>query len=157
MSTIEGLLPSGQDTLLTICGEYWPGEAFQYQARGLTQTIGVSKLTQQQKRTIDGTMVDVSNPAMRKFTSKITCTDVDAPPLDGLWPGMEITIECAAEFVYKTGNPASPCRMPVSGSSYTQNGYTFYRPVLICMVMDLSHQLDEWKHDNGWTLDVEEV
>jgi hypothetical protein len=47
--------------------------------------------------------------------------------------------------------------MPVSGSSYTQDGYTFYRPVLICMVMDLSHQLDEWKHDNGWTLDVEEV
>ena len=153
MPTLEGILPIADDTLLTISGL----GGFQYQARGLSQTMSVIAQTKQQVRTINGNMRDVSNPAFRKFASKITCTDVDAPPLDGLFPGMIVTVQCAVEFVYLIGNSGSPFRNPVSGSEYTQGDYTHYRPELEMMVMDVQHTLDEWKHDNGWELDLEEV
>lgn len=153
MPTFEGTLPAAADTLLTISGL----GGFQYQARGLSQTLDVIAQTKQQVRDINATLVDISNPAFRKYASKITCTDVDAPPLDNLWPGMTVTVECAAEFVYLTGNVGSPARPEVSGSSYVQGNYTHYQPVLTMMVMNVHHTFDEWKHDNGWELDLEEV
>ena len=149
---MENLLPPGADTFLTISGL----GGFQYQARGLSQTLNVIGETKQQQRDINGNLVDLSNPAFRKFSSRIVCTDVDAPPLDGLFPGMEVTVDCAVEFCYLTGNPGSPFRNEVSGSSYVQGNYTFYRPSLIMIVMDVQHHLDEWKRDNGWELDLEE-
>lgn len=149
----ENVLPSAADTLLTISGL---GD-FQYQARGLTQTLSVIKQASQQARTVNGILVDVSNPLFRKYESKITCTDVDAPPLDGLFPGMVVEVGCAASLAYLTGNPGSPYRGAVSGSTYTQGDYTFYRPVLTMMVVQPSEQFDEWKADVQWEIDLEEV
>lgn len=149
----ENLLPSGSDTLLTITGL----GGFQYQARGLTQSLTPIKQTQQQVRTINGSLKDISNHAFRKFASEITCTDINAPPLDGLFPGDEVVVECAATFCYKNGNPGSPFRIPVSGSSYTRGAFTFYRPVLTMMVMDLSQGFEEWKSDYQWKMTLEEV
>ena len=149
----ENILPSGADTLLTISGV----GGFQYQARGLSQTLSVIKQTQQQLRTINATLIDVSNPAFRKYASKITCTDVDAPPLDNLWPGMTVTVQCAASLAFETGNSGSPYKPVVSGSMYTNGHMTFYRPELTMMVMDVQETFDEWKSDNGWELDLEEV
>ena len=150
---LENTLPAGEDTLLAISGL----GGFQYQARGLTQTLEVIKAAQQQERTINGKLIDLSNPIFRKYASKITCMDVDAPPLDNLWPGMEVTVFCAASLVYLTGNPGSPAREEVSGSSYVQGAFTFYRPVLIMRVMSLHENFDEWKSDVQWELDLEEV
>src|SRR3974390_1139586 len=98
--SLEGILPGGADTLLVISGL-----KFLYSARGLTQTLDVISQTKQQARTINGQLIDVSNPAFRKYLSKITCTDVDAPPIDNLWPGMEVTVQCALELCYESGNP----------------------------------------------------
>lgn len=151
--SMENVLPAGDDTLLTISGL----GGFQYQARGLTQTMGVIGEMKQQKRDINGNLLDLSNPIFRKYTSRISCTDVDAPPLDGLFDGMIVTVQCAVEFCYPTGNPGSPYRTPVSGSDYTQGNFTFYRPALLMMVMDVQQHLDEWKRDNGWDLELEEV
>jgi hypothetical protein len=151
--SMENVLPAGDDTLLTISGL----GGFQYQARGLTQTMGVIGAMKQQKRDINGNLLDLSNPIFRKYTSRISCTDVDAPPLDGLFDGMIVTVQCAVEFCYPTGNPGSPYRTPVSGSDYTQGNFTFYRPALLMMVMDVQQHLDEWKRDNGWDLELEEV
>lgn len=151
--SFEDILPSGDDTLLTISGL----GNFQYQARGLTQTLFVIKQTQQQVRDVNGILVDVSNPAFRKYGSKITCTDVDATPIDGLWPGMEVVVGCTCELAYPTGNSGSPYRAVVSGSSYVQGAYTFYRPELNMMILDIQRTFDEWKHDNGWEIDLEEI
>ena len=151
---LENTLPAGADTLLTISGL---GE-FQYQARGLTQTLEVIKEAAQQKRTVNGVLIDISNPVFRKYASKITCMDVDAPPLDNLWPGTPVTVYCAASLCYLTGNPGSPAREAVSGSIYVQGNYTFYRPVLEMLVVNNPHEsFDEWKSDVQWELDLEEV
>lgn len=151
--TIENILPSGVDTLLTISGL----GGFQYQARGLTQTMTVIPEATDNERSVNGTLINLANPIFQKYKSKITCTDVDAPPLDNLWPGMQVTVDCAVSFCYANGNPGSPFRPQVSGSSYTQGSFTFYRPVLEMLVMTLTQNFDEWKGDNGWTLELEEV
>lgn len=153
MPTFENILPAGADTLLTISGL----GGFQYQARGLSQTLVPIPQLKQQLRTINGNLRDVSNPAFRKYASKITCTDVDAPPLDNLWPGMTVIVQCAASLSFLTGNSGSPYKPVVEGSEYTYGHFTFYRPVLEMMVMDHNHTFDEWKADNGWELDLEEV
>jgi hypothetical protein len=150
---LENVLPANADTLLVITGL----GGFQYQARGLTQTLTPINEASDNVRSVNGTMVDLSNPIFRKYTSKITCTDVDAPPLDNLWPGMAVTVSCAVSLCYQTGRPGSPAREQVSGSSYTQGSFTFYRPVLYMMVKNVSQQFEEWKAENGWTIELEEV
>ena len=149
----ENILPANSDTLLVISGL----GNFQYQARGLTQTLSLISQASDLERTVNGALIDVSNPVFRKFASKITCTDVDAPPLDALWPGTQVTVQCAVTLCYKTGNPGSPSRPEVSGSSYVQGSFTFYRPVLEMLVKSFSENFEEWKGDNGWTLDLEEI
>jgi hypothetical protein len=149
----EGILPAGADTLLTISGF---GNMI-YQARGLTQTLEHIQAASQMSRTINGTLLDVSAPQFRKYQSKITVPDeVEAPPLDGVWPGMTVTVGCAIYLCYPHTNP-SPGRPEVSGSSYSENGFTFYRPLLTMKVKDFEQHLDEWGRKNGWTLDLEEV
>jgi len=150
---LPGSVPAPSDTLLTISGF----GAMLYQARGLTQTLEVIPESKQQKRTIDGVLTDISNPVFRKYSSKITCTDINAPPLDNVWPGMTVTVECAATLCYPTGRPNSPAREEVSGSSYVLGAFTFYRPVLVMLIGPFSEQFDEWKATVGWTLDLEEV
>lgn len=149
----ENILPANSDTTLTITGL----GGFKYQARGLSQTLSPIKHTQQQLRTINGSLRDVSNHAFRKYASEITCMDINAPPLDNLFPGDTVTVDCAAVLCYKTGNLGSPNRIEVSGSSWTLGGFTFYRPVLTMMVMDLSENFEEWKSDYQWKLSLEEV
>ena len=149
----ENILPSNADTLLTISGM---GD-FMFQARNLTQTLDVIPEATDSERSVNGTLIDLSNPVFRKFKSKITCTDVDAPPLDGVWPGMILTVGCAVSLCYENGNPGSPIRPEVSGSSYTQGSFTFYRPVLEMRVITFSEDFEEWKSDVRWMLELEEV
>lgn len=149
----ENILPASADTLLSISGL----GGFQYQARGLTQTLQVIQEATDLDRSVNGTLIDLSNPIFRKYKSRITCTDVDAPPLDNLWPGMTVIVDCAVNLCYQNGNPGSPHRSEVSGSSYTQGSFTFYRPVLEMLVSTFTQNFDEWKGDNQWSLELEEV
>jgi hypothetical protein len=151
--TPENVLPAGADTVLTISGL----GGFQYQARGLSQTLSVIKQAQQQVRTINAGLLDISNPAFRKYASKISCTDINAPPLDNLWPGMIVSVDCASILCYKTGNTGSPLRPEVSGSSWSLGAFTFYRPILSMMVMNIDQTFEEWKSDFQWSIDLEEV
>lgn len=141
------------DTLLTIEGF----DTMLYQARGLTQTLEIIKEAQQQERTINGTLTDISNPIFRKYASKITCTDINAPPLDNVWPGMTVTVGCTAYLCYPTGRPGSPARDVVSGSDFVLGAFTFYRPLLTMLIRDFHEAFEEWKADFSWELDLEEV
>lgn len=150
---IENVLPTGADTVLTISGL----GGFQYQARGLTQSLTIIKGLAEPVRTINGGLRDISNPSFRKYASEITCTDINAPPLDGLFRGMTVMVGCAVTLGYKTGNPGSPNKSEVSGSSWSLGAMTFYRPLLEMMVMDLNESFEEWKSDFQWKLSLEEV
>jgi len=141
------------DTLLTISGF----GTMLYQARGLTQTLEVIKAASQNERTVNAVLTDISNPAFRKYASKITCTDINAPPLDNVWPGMTVTVGCAAYLCYPTGRSGSPGREVMSGSDFVLGNFTFYRPVLTMLISDFHEAAEEWKADVSWELDLEEV
>lgn len=153
--TFHNILPADSDTLLTITSF---GNML-YQARGATQTLEVIGAAAQAERTINGTLLDLSAPQFRKYSSKINVGDVtNAPPLDNVWPGMHVTVECAVGLAYLTSGGNGPHgRTPVSGSEYVEGAYTFYRPVLEMMVMGHEEHFDEWKNVIGWSLDLEEI
>ena len=142
------------DTVLRISGL----GTMLYQARGLTQTLQTIAAAKQLERSVNGVLVDVSNPIFRKYASKISCTDVNAPPLDNVWPGMEVAVDCAAALCFVTGTPGSPARPLATGSnSWVIGAFTFYLPHLIMRVVDLNEHFEEWKHDVVWELDLEEI
>lgn len=154
MPSFENILPAGEDTILTISSF----GSMLYQARGLSQTLEPIDASKQTERTINGTLIDISVAQFRKYKSTITVpSDVLAPPLDGVFPGMEVTVGCAVALAYVTGHSGSPKRSEVSGSSFTENGYTFYNPLLTMLVMSVETHFDEWKNAVGWTLELEEV
>src|SRR5665647_711701 len=151
----ENILPANADTLLVISSF---GNML-YQARGLSQTLEVIGAAAQMERTINGNLIDLSAPQFRKYASTITSpNDVDAPPLDGVWPGMTVYVDCVVSLCYLTAGGNGPHnRYEVSGSSYEQGAYTFYRPVLLMLVKKVEMHFDEWKCIVGWTLELEEV
>jgi hypothetical protein len=151
----ENILPANSDTILSISSF----GSMLYQARGLTQTLSVIGEATQQERTINGTLVDISAAQFRKYASSISVNaEVDAPPLDGVFPGMTVTVDCVVSLAYLTTGGNGPNHRPeVSGSSFVQGAYTFYRPQLTMMVKSVETQFDEWKCVVGWKLELEEV
>lgn len=151
----ENILPAGADTILSISSF---GNML-YQARGLSQTLEPISAALQLERTINGDLIDLSVAQFRKYISKITSpSDVNAPPLDGVFPGMEVTVECAVGLAYLTSGGNGPNHRPeVSGSSYTEGAYTFYRPQLDMRVRSVETHFDEWKNIIGWSLELEEI
>jgi hypothetical protein len=109
------------------------------------------------RRVINGTMRDNSQPQFRKFKSTIQCNDQEVPSLEGIWPGMQVEVECVAELSFPTDS-RTPERTPVTGSErVTDYGFTFYRPVLTMMVMSYNTSTDEYGAQVGWQLELEEV
>jgi hypothetical protein len=127
-----------------------------YSARDLEQTLEPIKASRSYRRTINGVLVDLSVTKFHKYESKIRCSDVEAPALDGVMPGMTLTVDCVAELVFKTAGGA-PSRTVVPGSTRTVGAYTIYRPRLTMMVTQLDQRLAEYDHETRWTLELEEV
>ena len=129
------------DTLLMLSGIGIPD----YSARGLTQTLEPIEAALSQRRTVNGSLKDLSFAQFRKYKSSISCRDQEPPAIDGVWPGHVVTVECVAELSYPTGG--SPARPVVSGSTRTQGGFVFYRPQLQMRVTGFSANRDEYGAD----------
>jgi hypothetical protein len=145
-------LPPGATTLLILDGMGVP----LYSARGLTQKLTPIQQAKQERRTINGALVDLSLAQFRKYASTIQCKDQRAPAIDGVWPGQTVTVSCVAELSYLTSG-GSPARPVVSGSSYTEGAFTFYRPQLTMRVIGLSTGMGEYSADVDWELQLEEI
>jgi hypothetical protein len=130
-----------------------------YSARGATQTLDVifggEALGSLIQRDVNANLIDMTNPAFRKFQSIITCRDSETPGLDAAWLGAKVTIACAAELAYPVGG--SPSRTPVSGSTRTQGGTMFYRPLLNMMIFDIKNSFDEYASRYSYTIASQEV
>jgi len=137
-------------TLLVISGMGVPP----YSARGLSQTLTPIPASQQMRRTVNGELLDISSPLFRKYASSISCTDQQAPALEGIWPGQVLTVDCVAELAYPTMT-GSPERTVVA--SREEGAWTFYRPRLVMMVTGFQTQTDEYQAVVAWQLDLEEV
>lgn len=126
-----------------------------YAARSITQTIAPISSAASLARTINGTLVDLSDPAFRKYASTISCTDHNAPALDGVWPGREVVVDCVAELSRPTASPAA--RPVVPGSERVEGAFTFYRPRLTMLVVGVACDVDEAEASVAWQIELEEV
>ncbi len=140
------------DTALVITG----AAITPYSARGVSQTLDPIQQAGNLRRTVNGTLVDLSVAELRKYQSRVSCRDLDVPALDGVWPGDLVTVDCVAELSYATSG-GTPSRTVVSGSSRTVGDFTFYRPQLSMRIVGISAQFDEYGAEVGWSLDLEEA
>lgn len=138
-------------TVLVISG---PGIA-PYSARGLTQTLEPIAAAANLRRTVNGSLLDVSASQFRKYRSTISCADQQAPALDNVWPGMLLTVDCAAYLAYPVAGSAG--RVVVPDSEYTEGNYVFYRPRLSMRVVQHTQSKDEYGAVTSWSLDLEEA
>lgn len=130
-----------------------------YSARGLTQTLTPIDAAADMARTVNGTMLDLSDQAsFRKYRSEISCNDMSSPAFDGFWPGMEVTVDCVVELCYltSTAGTGGGSRTAVQNSEYTVGDFTCYRPQLDMTIISYSIATDEWNAATNWTLVLEE-
>lgn len=125
-----------------------------YSARGLTQSLTPISAALHMRRTINGTLVDLGQAQFRKYRSTISGTDQKSPTVGGIWPGALLTVECIAELAVSGGSADRPA---VTGSTYTDGGVTYYRPVLQMRVVGFSLDQDEYGAQVSWSLELEEV
>jgi hypothetical protein len=137
-------------TLLTMTGI---GVA-PYSARGLKQSLTPIDAASQMRRTVNGVLRDISLPQFRRFKSTITGSDQLSPAVAGIWPGMTVTVECICELAVGAGSVDRPV---VSGSSRTEEGMQYYRPVLTMLVRSFDIEADEYGAQVSWTMQLEEV
>jgi len=126
-----------------------------YSARGLTQTLEPIAAALKQRRTVNGVLVNLAPTQFQKYKSKITCHDMMAPAIDGVFPGLVVTVDCIAELSYLTGG--TPQRTVVDGSSYVMGAFTWYRPRLTMMMGPLNTSAGEYDANIAWSVDLEEV
>lgn len=124
--------------------------------RGATQTLEPIDASSQARRTINGSLVDLSDSIFRKYKSTISCTDQLPPAFNGVWPGTSLTVKCISELCYLTSG-GSAAKSVVSGSSRTDGSYTFYRPQLTMMLLSFTYETDEFGAAVNWTMDLEEI
>ena len=97
----------------------------------------------------------MSAPQFRKYRSTISCNDQNAPALDGVWPGMLLTVDCAKYLAYPVGG--SPKREVVEGSEYREGNFMFYRPRLQMRVTAHTQSEAEYEAATTWSLELEEA
>jgi hypothetical protein len=135
-----------------------------YAARGVTQTLEpIATVTGQGtaagtmiRRDINGNLVNLFPVQLRKYQSTVTCRDVETPALDDAWIGQTISVACTAELNYLTVG-GTPQRPEVSGSSYVEGNFTFYRPLLTMMVMSIKSSFAEYPATYSWEVVLQEV
>jgi hypothetical protein len=151
-----------QGTILTITPTD-PQTAFQlpqWSARGLTQTldpIDDSGVGTTIRRTINGKLIDLTNPIFQLYKTTITCTDIRTPCLDGAWRGQIVRIDCALELgFFTTGGVAA---RPIVGNVLPRNegAWSWYRPSLTMMITSITQGYEEWPALYQWKLEAEEV
>lgn len=135
-------------TLMTWAGI---GEA-PYAMRGLKVQIDPLPQAGQIVRNCNGGPLDLTDPLFRKYRVTIRCTDQRAPPFGGLWPGQLVTLTSPIEM----GQVSLSTDRSVTGSN-SEDGVTYFRPVLDCFVVAFTQTGDEYGAQHDWTLIVEEV
>lgn len=129
-----------------------------FSARGLSGTLspiamaaGDAKLA----RTVNGTLISLAAPQMRKYRLEVSGNDQAPPALDGLWVGMLVSVDCMVELAHRTGTV--PSRAGVPGSARTEGDYVYYMPRLSMLVVEYEVQRSEWAAEVSWSLALEEV
>lgn len=127
-----------------------------YSSRGIRQTLEPIDAASYTRRSINGVLIDLSSEQFRKYRSTISCSDQNAPAIDALWPGQDVTVSCVAELCYKTAG-GSASRTDVCGSSRVEAEFTYYRPILEMRIITVNQTHDEWGAVVSWEIGLEEI
>jgi len=153
-------LPPGRYTVFDL---RYPGIAAPglplYATRGMHGTlrpIAMAQGSDKLRRTINGTLIDISAPQMRKYQLEASGDDQEPPAFDGLWPGMEVEVDCHVELAYLTA-AGPPSRTAVPGSEHISGDYSLYCPTLLMRVVELSIERAEYDAQVSWSITLEEV
>ena len=152
---MTGPFPTGFDIIIS--GDA-PG-VNPYSARGLRGTlapIDAAKGDNKLRRTVNGTLVSIAAPQMWKYRLEVQGNDVAPAALDGLWVGMQATVDCHVELAFLTAG-GSASRPMVPGSERFDGDYTYYRPQLVMLIVELETSSDEWAASVSWSMTLEEV
>ena len=131
------------------------------------------------RRTVNGELVHTGRDVFRKWALTLNCTDQSAPTLANAWPGTIATVGFPGRLRVVGGTSVSLPRDPVAGSvrgvavdgahveptavdgrdvSFTTApAVVEFRPELTMMITEHSENLDERRHEIGWTIRLEEV
>lgn len=133
-----------------------------FSARGLSQSLEPIGAAANNRRSINGASKDLSQAQFRKYRSTVTGSDQNPPAFDGEWPGLQVTVDCAATLSYRTsGNTA---QRPLADrdsdeppATRTEGAFTIYHPRLVMRIMNFQTNEDEYGAVVSWTLELEEV
>jgi hypothetical protein len=141
------------ETLLVITGLGIPP----FSAVGVTQVLAPIAASANMRRTVNGALINLSPGQFDKYRSTISCSWMNSPACDGVFPGMTVTVDCVSELAYLTAGGA-PQRPAVEDSPRTVGPWTFYRPRLEMMLTSpIEVTTDEWGGVVGWSMELEEV
>lgn len=130
-------------------------------------------------RSINGNFIENTNDTNMKYISKITCNDEVPFALDGIYPGVDISVGCITPLIQKiTSEKTKLSRDYVSGSIIAydtsndkvnikkidgrhihlekSSGYIKYRPWMKMKVVDFEVKTNEWDMKSFWVLKLEE-
>jgi hypothetical protein len=124
--------------------------------RGTLSPIDLAKGNDKLARTVNGTLIDISAPQMRKYRLQVNGQDHNAPALDGLWVGISVVVNSHVEIGYLT-SVGAPARMPVPGSTRTDGDFTYYCPQFEMRIVELQIERAEWEASVTWSLVMEEI
>lgn len=130
-----------------------------YSARGLKGRllpIDLARGNDKLARTVNGTLISIAAPQMRKYQLEVMGED-DAPAaLDGLWVGMQVEVDAHVELAFLTSG-GSAGREMVPGSERFEDAWTYYCPRMQMLVVETQAERQEWAAVVSWSLVLEEI
>jgi hypothetical protein len=126
------------------------------QLRGTLTPIDAARGADKMRRTVNGTLIDISAPQMRKYQLEASGNDDDPPALDGLWVGMQVVVDSHVEIGFPTA-AGGPAHAAVPGSVRYNGDFTFYCPQFSMRVVELQIEREEWAAQVSWSIRLEEI
>jgi hypothetical protein len=130
-----------------------------YSARGLKGTlspVAAARGDDKLRRTVNGALISIAAPQMRKYRLEVQGSDTAPPALDGLWVGMGVTVNSHVELAYLTSS-VTASRVAVPGSERFDGRFTYYCPQFYMLVVEYQIEREEWGAVYGWSMALEEV
>lgn len=124
-----------------------------YSTRGLKMTLEPIDEKSQLERSINGELLDFSSDRFKKFKCSISGDDQRPPGLDGIYPGATVTVDA----IVPVGLNGTSARTTVGTDIDEDDGHSFTRYQLVCMVVMFSIEAAEWEAGVAWKLDLLEI
>ena len=109
-----------------------------------------------QRRDLNHKLHNLASNKARLYRLVISGRSVAPPAFASLWPGDILTVHVPKEVCRETTSDDLN-RSAVSGSQYTEDGFTFYRPLLTMMVEECPQSFIERTVEENWILSLNEL